>query len=271
MSDFDHAVIAVMDRMDEAVAWFTRLGFSLTARGYHTLGSINHLAVFGSTYLELLGYEPGQRQRRAELWTHPPGMTGLALRAPDARALHDRLGAQGVPVEALKAFSRPVAFGEGSAEAQFRTFQLAADEVPAGRIFFCQHLTPHLVWQQADQAHANGATEIAEFLLVADDLPAARRLFSFLPLQGGETGLHFTAGPTRIRLMSVEQGIARLGPDLPRPEQGFLRMAGLGIRTSDLRLAQAALQAGAIAATQFEGGLLVTPGALPSPRLWFTG
>lgn len=270
MSVFDHAVIAVMDRMDEAMAWFSRLGFSLTARGYHTLGSINHLAVFGSTYLELLGYEPGQRQRRAELWTHPAGMTGLAFRSPDAEALRERLSAAGVPVEALKAFSRPVAVPGGSAEAEFRTFQLAANEVPGGRIFFCQHLTPQLVWQKADQSHANGAIEIAEFLLMTNDLAAARRLLAWLPVKLDGTGLQFTAGPTRVRVMSVEEGIARLGPGLPRPEQGFLRMAGLGIRTSDLRLTQAALEAGAIVATPFEGGLLVTPGALPSPMLWFT-
>ena len=44
--NLDHVVIDVRDRMDEAARVFARLGFQLTPRGYHTLGSTNHLAMF---------------------------------------------------------------------------------------------------------------------------------------------------------------------------------------------------------------------------------
>ena len=43
----DHAVINVADRLDDASALYRRLGFQLTPRGHHSLGSSNHLAVFG--------------------------------------------------------------------------------------------------------------------------------------------------------------------------------------------------------------------------------
>ena len=43
----DHVVINVMGRLDEAAAQYQRLGFQLTERGYHTLGSSNNLAIFG--------------------------------------------------------------------------------------------------------------------------------------------------------------------------------------------------------------------------------
>ena len=53
----DHVVVNVRDRLDEAAATYGRLGFTLTPRGYHTLGSMNHLAIFGTDYLELIAAE----------------------------------------------------------------------------------------------------------------------------------------------------------------------------------------------------------------------
>ena len=47
----DHVVINVKDDMDLAQLVFSNLGFTLTPRGYHTLGSINHLMMFGSDYM----------------------------------------------------------------------------------------------------------------------------------------------------------------------------------------------------------------------------
>ena len=45
----DHVVINVMGKLDEAAAQYGRLGFQLTERGHHTLGSSNNLAIFGKT------------------------------------------------------------------------------------------------------------------------------------------------------------------------------------------------------------------------------
>ena len=44
----DHIVIDVRDRIDEAALRFGALGFQLTPRGYHSLGSSNHLAIFAT-------------------------------------------------------------------------------------------------------------------------------------------------------------------------------------------------------------------------------
>ena len=35
------------------------------------------LAIFGTNYLELLGYMPGRETSRPDLWQHPAGLTGL--------------------------------------------------------------------------------------------------------------------------------------------------------------------------------------------------
>ena len=55
MADLDHTVINVRYAMDEAMMRFKALGFQLTDCGYHTLGSINHLMMFGTDYLALIG------------------------------------------------------------------------------------------------------------------------------------------------------------------------------------------------------------------------
>src|SRR5258706_12228326 len=49
----DHVVILVRD-LDRARDTYERLGFTLTPRGFHTIGSKNHCIVFGADYLELL-------------------------------------------------------------------------------------------------------------------------------------------------------------------------------------------------------------------------
>ena len=68
----DHIVIDVRDRIDEAAERFTALGFRLTPRGHPTLGSSNHLAMFATDYLELLGFGAGG----AAVQTAPPAFAG---------------------------------------------------------------------------------------------------------------------------------------------------------------------------------------------------
>jgi hypothetical protein len=74
----DHVVIDVRDHIDEAMRCFASLGFLLTPRGRHTLGSVNHLAMFATDYLELLGFgEDGAT--RTELARFPRGFNGLVF------------------------------------------------------------------------------------------------------------------------------------------------------------------------------------------------
>jgi len=49
----DHAVILVRD-LERARDTYARLGFTLTPRGTHSLGSQNHCIMFGRDYLELM-------------------------------------------------------------------------------------------------------------------------------------------------------------------------------------------------------------------------
>ena len=51
VAQLDHTVINVQFDMDRAEGLFRDLGFTLTPRGYHSLGSIKHLMMFGTDYL----------------------------------------------------------------------------------------------------------------------------------------------------------------------------------------------------------------------------
>src|SRR5258707_11761714 len=94
----DNVVVNVMAKLDEAAAQYTRLGFQLTERGHHTLGSSNNLANFVTNYLELLGYLPGRESMRADLWAHPAGLTGLAFKSADADLVYSSLNERGIPL-----------------------------------------------------------------------------------------------------------------------------------------------------------------------------
>src|SRR5258707_14519404 len=92
----DNVVVNVMAELDEAAAQYGRLGFQLTERGHHTLGSSNNLAIFGENYLELLGYLPGHQTKRADLWTPPAGLTGLVFKSVDPDLVFAALKERGV-------------------------------------------------------------------------------------------------------------------------------------------------------------------------------
>jgi catechol 2,3-dioxygenase-like lactoylglutathione lyase family enzyme len=65
----DHVVINARDELDEACAIYSRLGFNLTERGYHKSGSMLHLAIFGTDYLELYACPAAAPRPGVTCWT----------------------------------------------------------------------------------------------------------------------------------------------------------------------------------------------------------
>ena len=82
----DHVVINVRADMDAAAIEFGNLGFTITPRGFHTLGSINHLMIFETDYLELIGIPEGGETKRADLLAAPLGINGLVFKSEDVEA-----------------------------------------------------------------------------------------------------------------------------------------------------------------------------------------
>src|SRR5205807_2017029 len=129
--------------MDEAARVFTALGFRLTPRGHHTLGSMNHLAMFATDYLELLGFGAGGASR-PELAPFPIGLNGLVFKTDDADQVHAHAAAVGLPILPVQSFSRRVElmrpediggeFGEAAADPAGRSEYLAGLELRVGSL-----------------------------------------------------------------------------------------------------------------------------------------
>ena len=171
-TQLDHVVINVRRDMNAAQALCQALGFTVTPRGYHTLGSINHLMMFDTDYFELIGVPADGEIRRADLMDAPVGIDGLVFKAANVDDVYARLRTLDMDGEPPRAFSRPVMLGHETFDAKFRTVTVRPGVFPAGRVYFCEHLTPDLVWREEWQTHANGAMSIAEIVIVAEDVPA---------------------------------------------------------------------------------------------------
>lgn len=162
----DHLVINVVFDLDRAAALMSQLGFTVTARGYHSMGSINHLMVFEGPYLELIGLPQRVDVRRRDLLESPRGLNGLVFKADDIDTSVGILRGGGLAMLEPESFSRPVAIDGIEHLARFRTVRTAPDLFEAGRVYYCQHCTPELVWRHPLMSHGNGCSGLSELIVV---------------------------------------------------------------------------------------------------------
>ena len=178
----DHAVILVRD-LDRARDTYERLGFTLTPRGQHSLGSRNHCIMFGRDYLELMALPaapPPAFQYFAEFLQRGEGVGALALATDDAVAAQAELTRAGIAAEAPLALSRPV---ESLGEARFTLVQLPPEQTPGFRTFLCEHHTRDIVWRPEYQKHALGVQAIDSVSIAAVDPALYGALFGRLPVE----------------------------------------------------------------------------------------
>jgi Glyoxalase-like domain len=257
----DHVVIDVRDQIDEAMRCFAALGFQLTPRGRHTLGSVNHLAMFATDYLELLGFaEDGAT--RLEIMRFPAGLNGLVFKTGDADLVHREAQAAGLPVLPVQAFSRPVTLDGVSQDARFRTTRLDADKIAMGRVYFCEHRTPELVWRPEWQTHPNSAREIASVVVATADPRRTGELFRALfgadAVPDGQRCL-IAAGTAQVELVPPSAVIEEFGEAAAQPAGRAEYMAALAVRVGSL--AAAAQRLRAVPGVRIEPHRVVVPAA----------
>ncbi|WP_432241396.1 VOC family protein [Herbaspirillum robiniae] len=170
-AQLDHLVLNTHYDIDAAQRLLKGLGFIVTPRGYHTLGSVNHLVVLAGGYLELIGQPRDSNKVRQEILDSPVGIDGLVYAVDDVPACRERWVAMGLQAQPVQHFSRPVDVGGEAVDARFSTVRLLPGQFAAGRVYACRHLTPELVWRDEWMAHPNGVSAILS-LLVADANPA---------------------------------------------------------------------------------------------------
>jgi glyoxalase-like protein len=265
---FDHAVISVRDRMDEAAPIFTRMGFTLTDRSFHPAGSCNHLMVFERDYLELIGFPPPGRAIRPDLLEGPIGLDGLVLKAGDVIAIHRELVARGFPAGAPQALSRKLTLPGSSVEdeARFTTVRLPRGALRGGRLYYCRHETPQFIWHPPFQTHHNGALGIASFTIATPDPTAEiakyERILDTPATIGTDGGTRIRMGHTELELLSpaaLKTALGALACDANdfdgRKRDSYMAM--VTIRVRDLAATQRALQHGGFSAARLRAGIAV--------------
>jgi hypothetical protein len=262
MPTLDHVVVNARDRIDDAADTYRRLGFTLTPRGYHTLGSMNHLAMFGTDYLELIAAKPGDNSR-PEIMGAPIGLDGLVFGTEDASATYEALRRNDVPIGEPQAFSRPVEIGGVTRDAAFRTTRLPRDATPAGRLYFCQHLTRDAVWRDEWRHHANGAVGVARAVIAAENPRRMGALFSrmFGPgsVRPADDGCSLILGLSRFDVVTPMALWEMFGSATPDSRGRRDYMAALTIRTRSLDAVETALEAGGIKGWDRIGTSILVP------------
>jgi hypothetical protein len=187
----DHLVLNTHYDIDAAHALLEGLGFIVTPRGHHTLGSVNHLVVLAGGYLELIGQPRDSEKVRQEILDSPLGIDGLVYAVDDVPACHDRWIALGLDAQPVQHFSRPVEVDGRAVDARFSTVRLAPGQFAAGRVYACRHLTPELVWRAQWMSHPNGVTGISSLLVIDADPARAAADYARLGQWDPGFGLEF--------------------------------------------------------------------------------
>lgn len=259
----DHVVINARDEMDRAADIYRRLGFTLTERGYHSLGSINHLAMFGTDYLELIAVPREATSGRLDLLSYPPGLNGLVFGTEDSAVTYSALSSAGVPVEPPVEFTRPVKHAGGEGDARFRTVRMKNGVVPYGRVYWCHHFTRDLVWRDEWRHHLNGVVAVHRAMIVEPDPAEAAKLY--VSMFGPEAvrdirgGKQLVVGNSRFDIMTAAALHDQLGDVMPDAAGRMAYMAGLTFRTTSLHRVARALQDGRIGNVVQGAGRIIVP------------
>lgn len=274
----DHIVVDVRDRMEEAARRYRALGFQLTPLGKHSLGSANHLAIFGRDYLELLGTDVPGGTLRPDLAGFPVGLNGLVFLSKGSEALQAQQQARGVPVQGVLNFFRPVIYPDGSrADARFNVVRLDIAAAFDGRTYWCEHLTPEHVWRPEWQAHANGALGVARIVMSVRDPARQAALFTriFGPAHLSEPGPDgrriLRAGEASVEFVPHAAVRAELGDAAPDPAGRGDFMALLGLKVKDPGATAAVLRANGVAFEERPGYLLVPAAEAMNAAIAFIG
>lgn len=246
----DHAVLDVRDIIDNAASMYARLGFALTKRGHHTLGSSNHLAILGTNYLELVGWEPGTTNQRPLLTRFPIGLNGLVFQTSDARGTFQALDKTSLHPEEPVEFSRSVELADGLHDARFQTVQMPVETLSGARTYFCQHFTPELVWRDEWRGHPNSALDIVRIAMIADDPHQVGSVFSTMfgtaAVRQSRNACRLQASNARLDVLTKSALEVDFSGVLPESSNRDEMLAVLTIAVQSLRTAAEALKSGHI-------------------------
>jgi hypothetical protein len=271
----DHVVLSVRD-MDVAADFFRRAGFTLTPRAELPAGTSNQHAILNGNFIDLLGttspekvppHRPSQYSvpaQHQDLLRRREGLSFLVLFSGDARRDYERIVAAGFPASEPLHVSRPARQPSGEDATMSLTIVTVADpKLKDAQHFLYQQHTPERFWHAAYQDHANGAQEISEVVLVADEPAELAPYYSVLvaPNAVHSVGSHLHVDTPKGRIVVLPSGALAErfdGVDIaaytPRPY-----IAGFQVLSSDLDVVETCLRGGAIPHIRCDDAIRLAP------------
>ena len=268
----DHTVLYTTD-MDATAATYEALGFTLSPLSMHMgssrpggertpMGAGNRCALFGRTYLELLGlYGDGS----ADPWNIRPliaqyeGLHGYSFGCTDIETTEKRLRAAGLSASGVLPLQRDVETPGGMATARFQAVHLDRALTPEGLVHAAYHLTPELIHQPRYLDHPNGATGLRSVLLVVDDADLAATVARYALILDAEP---VAEGPLRVLSLPLGRveivaasAFRRLMPGEPLPALPY--MAGQAVAVRDVRAARDLVEGNGFSTAGLPGGFFV--------------
>jgi hypothetical protein len=214
----DHVAHCIAD-MGAAETALARLGFTLTPLSHQlhrtdpggplvSAGTANRCAMLAEGgYLEFLattGDTPNAAKLRAAMARYR-GVHLVCFGTIESDAVHARLTALGFAPPPVVALQREIGTADGgTATVRFAVTRAAPEAMPEGRVQFCEHHTPDLMWQPRWLDHPNGATRLAGVAIAVVDLDEAATRWQ-----------RFSAQPARpagsLRVIATDRGEVILG------------------------------------------------------------
>lgn len=279
----DHLVLAVRD-LDAARTTFQRLGFTLTPVARHPFGTMNSLAQFGGSFLEILAVAdeaaipPGDGTHfsfgafNRDYLEAGEGLSMLVLKSTDAAADRADLTRHDLRVYEPFGFERTAKAPDGTERKVAFSLTFTSDSrLKQAGFFTCQHHYPENFWRPEYQRHPNGAQAIASAVMVTRDPADFHEFFTYLTGQHEMTATTLAVsfdlgGGSRIEIMSPVGFKAFFGEDVDPDPRRFL---GWRVRVADLGATEALLAENQVPFSRHAGALIVPSSAAHGAALAF--
>jgi len=241
----DHVAYFVPDR-DAADAALRRLGFAPTPFSLQQhraspqaplvpVGTGNHCVMLREGYLEFLVplYDTAVAGQLQAAIARYVGAHSIVFGTADAAVDAARLAAGGFAPLPTVDLQRTVDVPEGEETARFSVVRVPPGTMPEGRIQFCRHHTPGLVWQARWVEHPNRAVALSGVdVCVPDVAEAAARFERFTGIGAVVQGAIASLSTARGRVRLLGPGVCATHTGSQPPALPWI--AGCEIVSSDL-------------------------------------
>ncbi|MBI3041877.1 MAG: VOC family protein [Betaproteobacteria bacterium] len=241
----DH-VAHFVPHIDAASSALETLGFTLTPFSAHShrsepggplvpAGAGNRCVILERGYLEIVtptGDTPHAGQLRAAIKRYSGAhLIAFGTAAPEAD--HARIRKSGFDPLPPVSLQRQIGTESGEGTVRFTVVRVPPGTMPEGRIQFCRHHTPELVWQERWLDHPNRAAALTSVILcVPDAREAAQRFARYTGLLAQVSGSVWRIDTARGRLLFLDRDTLHRRLDVVPPSLPWI--AGYMLESADI-------------------------------------